>query len=56
MIGSRPQGERVRVTLWGSLRSAAEGRDTVEIEAAGRPPKTVAATLGESVNLGEIRV
>ena len=34
VIGSRPQGERVRVTLWGSLRSAAEGRDTVEIEAA----------------------
>ncbi|HEX2431761.1 MAG TPA: MoaD/ThiS family protein [Aestuariivirgaceae bacterium] len=34
MIGTKPQGERVRVTLWGSLRSAAEGRDTVEVEAA----------------------
>jgi Fe-S-cluster-containing dehydrogenase component len=32
------------------------GSYTVEIEAAGRPKKTVAATLGESLNLGEIRL
>jgi Fe-S-cluster-containing dehydrogenase component len=32
------------------------GRYEVEIDAAGRPPRTVAAELGESLNLGEIRV
>jgi Fe-S-cluster-containing dehydrogenase component len=32
------------------------GSYTVEIEAPGRPQKSVAAALGESVNLGEIRV
>jgi Fe-S-cluster-containing dehydrogenase component len=32
------------------------GSYAVEIEAAGRPAKTIEATLGESVNLGEIRL
>jgi len=32
------------------------GAYTVEIEAPGRPRKTVEAKLGESVNLGEIRL
>ena len=32
------------------------GAYTVEIEAAGLPPKTVPATLGVSINLGEIRL
>jgi Fe-S-cluster-containing dehydrogenase component len=32
------------------------GAYTVEIEAAGRPKKTVDAKLGESINLGEIRL
>jgi len=32
------------------------GAYTVEIEASGRPRKTVEAKLGESVNLGEIRL
>jgi Fe-S-cluster-containing dehydrogenase component len=32
------------------------GSYTVEIEAEGRPKKTIAATLGESLNLGEIRL
>ncbi len=32
------------------------GAYTVEIAAAGRPAKTVAATLGQSINLGEIRL
>jgi Fe-S-cluster-containing dehydrogenase component len=32
------------------------GAYTVEIEAAGLPPKTLPATLGVSINLGEIRL
>ena len=32
------------------------GAYTVEIAASGRPAKTVAATLGQSINLGEIRL
>ena len=32
------------------------GAYAVEIAASGRPAKTVAATLGQSINLGEIRL
>jgi hypothetical protein len=32
------------------------GRYVIEISASGRPKKTVEATLGASINLGEIRV
>jgi hypothetical protein len=36
--------------------SEGSGRYAVEITVPGRPAKTVAAELGESINLGEIRV
>ena len=32
------------------------GRYLIEISAPGRPKKTVEATLGTSINLGEIRL